>query len=215
MVNSAVNTEQKILTAAKTVFHRRGFEGARMQEIADEAGVNKALLHYYFRSKEILFEAVFEDAFSQLMARMKSIFLSEEPLQGKIETFIDYYINFLSHHSFLPIFILNSMHTRPEQLKTLMGKVDLSPAQLLQHIARQAKAEHNLTLDPFHLYVNVLSLCIFPVLARPVIQTIFGKKEEDMKDFFEERKRLVPEFVINAIRGYSQRNVEQEKKEQE
>lgn len=177
-----------------------------MQEIADEAGVNKALLHYYFRSKEALFQAVFKDAFSQLMARVNDIFLSEGALQQKIAIFIDYYIDFLSHHSYLPIFILNCMHTRPELLKSLLEQTDVLPGNLLQHISRQAKEEYNLTLDPFHLFIHILSLCVFPVLARPIIQTIFSKKDEEMKGFYEERKRLVPEFVENAIKGYLQGN---------
>ena len=96
MVNLQANTEQKILEAAKRIFHQKGFEGARMQEIANEAGINKALLHYYFRSKEKLFEAVFQDAFSQLMGQAREIFFSEKPLKEKITAFLGNYLNVIT-----------------------------------------------------------------------------------------------------------------------
>ena len=88
MVNSHLGTEEKILEAAKKIFHRKGYKGARMQEIADEADINKALLHYYFRSKEKLFEAVFEDAFSGIMRMASEVILSDKPLIEKIQAFL-------------------------------------------------------------------------------------------------------------------------------
>jgi AcrR family transcriptional regulator len=202
-----INTEERILEAAKTVFHTRGFEGTRMQEIADEAGVNKALLHYYFRNKETLFRGVFEDAFTKLLTRINEIFYSDKPILIKIETFLDYYLEFLSQNSFLPIFILNSIYTRPEQLKTLLEKKNLSPENLLERIRKQIKDEMKLEIDPFHIYINILSLCIFPVLARPMIENMFNLTPEKADKFYEERKKAVPEFILNALKGYETKSV--------
>jgi AcrR family transcriptional regulator len=200
MVNEILSTEEKILEAAKTVFHKRGFEGARMQEIADEAGVNKALLHYYYRKKEVLFQAVFEDAFRQLVSRLNDIFLSEKPLQEKVGEFITYYIDFLSHNSYLPIFILHGMHTHPERLKELLKKINLSPRMMMESIRQQARDELGIEINPIHMYVNILALCIFPVVARPVIQAIFGMSDEEMQQFYQERKVVVPEFIGGGLK---------------
>jgi TetR/AcrR family transcriptional regulator len=202
MVKVKKNTEDRILAAAKKVFHTRGFDGARMQEIADEAGINKALLHYYYRNKENLFRAVFQDAFTQLLSGINEIFLSDRPFLSKIEILLDYYISFLSKNSYLPLFILNTLANKPEEIKIFLDKQDFSPLQLMDTIRNQMKKELHLDVDPFHIYINLLSVTVFPVVARPLIQTIFGFTAEQMDVFLEERKKVVPVFISNALKGY-------------
>ena len=202
MVNMIETTEQKILEAAKKIFHQKGFDGARMQEIADEAGINKALVHYYYRSKDNLFEAVFEDALSQLVGKLGEIFYSELTLQSKIEIFLNYYLTFLSQNSYLPMFILNSLYNKPEHFKALLEKKLFSPNRLILQIKQQLKEEMNLDIDPLLMYINILSVCVFPVIARPLIQNIFAYSPEEMEVFYEQRKKLVSEFIINALKGY-------------
>jgi TetR/AcrR family transcriptional regulator len=202
MENAVSTTEERILEAAKKVFHCKGFDGARMQEIADEAGVNKSLVHYYYRNKDNLFQAVFEDAFTRLIARLNEIFFSELTFTAKIETFIGYYVDFLSQNSYLPLFVLNGLYEKPGQLKKMLEKSNLSPELLMDKLRKQAKEELNLEIDPFHVYINILALSIFPVVARPLIQTIFGFSNEQMNQFYEERKTVVPEFILNALKGY-------------
>jgi AcrR family transcriptional regulator len=202
MANSITTTEERILDAAKKVFHIKGFDGARMQEIADVAGVNKSLVHYYFRSKDKIFQAVFEDAFSKLIARLNEIFISELSFQVKIETFLSYYITFLSQNSYLPLFILNGLYEKPEQITKILEKHRLSPDQLMSKIRMQVKDELNLDIDPIHIYINILSLIVFPVIARPLIQTILGYSDDQLSTFYQERKNVVPDFILNALKGY-------------
>ena len=202
MENSNITTEERILVAAKKVFHTRGFEGARMQEIADEAGVNKSLVHYYYRNKDNLFKAVFEDAFSRLIGKLNEIFSSELSFSSKIETFLNYYITFLSQNSYLPLFILNGMYEKPEEIKAILLKKNLSPQRLMAQIQKQVREELKLEIDPIHLYINILALSVFPVVARPIIQTIFGFSDEQFDKFYEERKTAVPKFILNALKGY-------------
>jgi AcrR family transcriptional regulator len=199
---SIPTTEERILEAAKRVFHRKGFDGARMQEIADEAGVNKSLVHYYYRNKDNIFQAVFEDSFSRLIAKLNEIFFSELAFTVKIETFIGYYVTFLSQNSYLPLFILNGLYEKPDQIKKMLEKNHLAPERLMAQIRRQMKEELNLDIDPFHVYINILALSIFPVIARPLIQTIFGLSGEQLNQFYEERKTVVPEFILHALKGY-------------
>jgi len=196
------NTEDKILDAAKQVFHKKGFNGARMQEIADYAGINKALLHYYFRNKETLFERVFKDAFAEIAFRLINIFNSEIPLNAKIENFIDFYLSFIAKHSYIIYFIINALHEKPEKLREIIINQGLSPEKFLLKIQCQLKDELDIDIDPLHIYVNMLALVIFPVVARPLIQNIFGYSDDKMMEFFEQRKKIVPTFILNALKGY-------------
>ena len=196
------HTEDKILDAARQVFHQKGFNGTRMQEIADLAGINKALLHYYFRNKELLFEKVFNEAFSQMASEMAEIFLSEMTLRSKIGIFVNFYINFISTHSYIVHFIINALNEKPEQLRDLIIRQNLSPALILDQIRKQLKEEMGLDVDPLHIYVNILGLVIFPVVAKPLLQSLFQLNEEQMSVFFEQRKKIVPTFISNALKGY-------------
>lgn len=203
MVNSQLNTEGKILEAAKKVFHQKGFEGARMQEIANEAGINKALLHYYFRNKENLFESVFRDAFSSFMGRAREIFLSDQPLAGKIEAFITQYLEVIAHNSYIPWFILNGMYERPGRMKAIFEQAGINPPQLMEFLRLQIRKEYRSDIDPFHVWLNVLSLCVFPVIAKPLILEIFRLTEEHYQQILEQRKKEVPQFFMQALKSYA------------
>lgn len=207
MEKAASATELRILEAARKVFQTRGFAAARMQEIADEAGVNKALVHYYFRNKETLFAAVFDEAFSELVARINEIFFSGDPIHNKVTAFAGYYVSFIGRNPYLPLFILNSLHERPEQVAALFARHKLVPGRLLDQIKNQVREETGREIDPMHIYINILSLSVFPVIAKPMIQTIFGFTDNQMDTFYSEREKAVPEFIFNAIKGYENKPV--------
>src|SRR3712207_2537327 len=101
------NTEQRILQAAKTVFMHRGMAGARMQDIADEAGINKAMLHYYFRSKEKLFEVIFREAIGKFLPKINATIALDCSLFEKIHIFCREYITVLMENPYIPLFIIN------------------------------------------------------------------------------------------------------------
>jgi AcrR family transcriptional regulator len=177
-----------------------------MQEIADEAGINKALLHYYFRNKEKLFEAVFKEAFSQIMGRAREVFMSDKPLKEKIQVFLTHYIDVINENSYIPWFILNGMYERPDQLKVIFENAEFNPAMLMEHLRSQIKTEYNTDINPFHIWLNVLSLSIFPVVAKPLIREIFQMPEEAYNQIMEERKEIVPQFIANALKAYEKEN---------
>ena len=106
-------TEEKILAAAKKVFVRKGMDGARMQDIADEAGINKALLHYYFRNKELLFEKIFADSAGRFIPKVKSILLSDADFYQKIEQFCAEYITMVMANPYMPVFVMSEMQKQP------------------------------------------------------------------------------------------------------
>ncbi|HTX87730.1 MAG TPA: TetR/AcrR family transcriptional regulator [Bacteroidales bacterium] len=201
MVNKSISTEERILEAAKTVFHRKGFEGARMQEIANEAGINKALLHYYYRTKENLFDAVFRDAFEGLFTRLFSIIGSELPLEEKIRQVFFNYITLLRQHSYIPWFILNSLHRNPEKIAEIFRNSRISPEDIFRKLKKSLAQEHLDGVDYRQFIINIISLSVFPVLGEPLIRLIFNLNEKEYERFIDDRKTELPEFFMNAIRA--------------
>ena len=116
MNSNLTETEQKILDAAKKVFVVKGMTGARMQEIADEAGINKSLLHYYFRTKEKLFEAVFQSALGEFFPKVTSYMISDISLEDKIKVFVKEYSKVLQENPFLPSFIIGEVNRNPDNI---------------------------------------------------------------------------------------------------
>jgi TetR/AcrR family transcriptional regulator len=194
------NTEEKILAAAQTVFIKKGMDGSRMQEIADEAGINKALLHYYFRSKQKLFEAIFSMVFNQIFPDIRNLLFSEEPFENKIAVFIEKYIDLLLKHPFLPSFILKEINRDPEFLASVIKKQGINPADLVAMIEQEMEKGQIRKMDPRELMVNILSLSIFPFAARPLMQIVFFNNDQKAyKKFLIQRKDTVKEFLLNSI----------------
>jgi TetR/AcrR family transcriptional regulator len=207
MTEHEMNTEQKILDAAKDVFQQKGLTGARMQEIADKAGINKALLHYYYRTKDKLFEKVFEIAFSLFIPKVKDVMGSNKPIFEKIEFFVENYINLLQKHPYIPGFVINELNRNPDILISVFEKnVHLKRDNLLETIENQIQKEVDEgILKPIsarNLMTNVVSLCIFPIVARPILQGIlFDNNKKDYDAFLKQRKEFVKEYIINSIKA--------------
>lgn len=196
-------TEEKILDAARKVFVRDGMMGARMQDIADEAGINKALLHYYFRNKELLFEKIFLDAAQHIFPRMNAVFQSEVPLFQKIENFVDAYITVVMENPYLPIFVLNEINRDPDRfLKKLWPNHSKpNPTPLLMQIQEEVAAGRIKPIDPASLLVNMISLVVFPFVGRPMIQHMIGMDKKQFAAFMQQRKQELSRFIIDAIRA--------------
>lgn len=193
-------TEEKILEAAKNVFVTKGMEGARMQEIADEAGINKALLHYYFRSKERLFEAIFSEIIKFAFPKITKIVQSDEPIVTKIEQIVDAYIDLLLKHPFIPGFIMKELNRDPSGLFKLILKFGLNPQVLLDQAQRAMDRGEIIQMKPQHLGINIVSMCVFPFAARPILSFIlFKDNPKALEAFYAERATVIKQFVINAI----------------
>jgi AcrR family transcriptional regulator len=194
------STEEKILGAAKSVFVSKGMEGARMQEIADEAGINKALLHYYFRSKERLFEAIFAEIIKFAFPKVTRIVGSDEPIVAKIEQVIDAYIELLIEHPFIPGFIIKELNRDPSGLFKLVVKFGLNPQAIFDQMQIAMDRGEIIQMQPRHLAANIISMCIFPFAARPIISFILFKDEQKaLEAFYAERAEVIKKFVIDAI----------------
>ena len=198
---SDLSTEDKILEAAKNVFVAKGMSGARMQDIANEAGINKALLHYYFRSKEKLFEVIFKAAVSRLVPRITAILESDLPLFTKIERFCENYIETVMQSPFIPLFVINEMNKQPEEFILKIWGDQKPGLQIFIHQVEDEVAKGIIKpIHPHQLLVNIVSLTIFPFIAKPIIFFVTGMESKEYKDFMIARKKEIPEFIINAIK---------------
>jgi AcrR family transcriptional regulator len=196
------NTEEQIIAAAKKIFIQKGLAGARMQDIADEAGINKAMLHYYYRSKDKLFEMVFNEAIDKLIARMNQTISANLSLQEKIRGIVKNYIEGLSENPHLPLFVLNELQQNPELFAKKFKSRPNFPnlEQFLMEIAVAGEKGLIKKISPIQLLINMLSMCVFPFAARPLIQTVVGLDDIQYRLLIEERKQLVADFIIAAIK---------------
>ena len=197
------STEEKILDAARKVFVQKGLDGARMQDIADEAGINKALLHYYFRTKDKLFEMIFMETVGKIFPRFEMILLSDMNLFDKIRQIVSSYIEVIIHNPYLPLFVLNEMNKNPE-----FGIVDFFKVQrpvvihrFMEDIEKEVSKGTIKAVSPAHLLVNMMSMCIFPFVAKPVINIMLDLDELQFRNMMEQRKRVVAEFIIESIKN--------------
>jgi AcrR family transcriptional regulator len=201
-IEEDISTEEKIRFAARNIFFRKGFAGARMQDIATEAGINKALLHYYFRSKEKLFEEIFREAFDKLVPHIIEAFSSTLPFFDKIRAFCFAYVTMAMENPYIPIFILNEIHANPEGFQKTFGDIPKKvPHTLLKAEIKKAVDEGLIRpIDPPQLIMNMLSLCMFPTISRPMFQLVMNISDVQFKKMSELRKTEVADFIIQAIK---------------
>ncbi|MBK7215278.1 MAG: TetR/AcrR family transcriptional regulator [Bacteroidales bacterium] len=195
------NTEEIILEAACTIFFQKGFAGARMQEIADSAGINKALLHYYYRSKDQLFEAVFNRALISFLPTIKIALEAEMPLTQKIAKFVENYVDVLIANPHIPAFVIHELNTDPNRVVLKLKSHGVDPRIILRQVDEAIAAGEIRAINGEHFLINLLSLCIFPFVARPVAQGILQKSNEEYTLFLQQRKSEILEFVMQSIKA--------------
>ncbi|MEO6527058.1 MAG: TetR family transcriptional regulator [Gemmatimonadaceae bacterium] len=203
------DTEQRILDAAHSVFIRKGTAGARMQDIADEAGVNKALLHYYFRNKSRLADAIFQRVAGGVFGRIAQVARSESGLEAMVRSIIAIYFEQLARSPYAPAYVIGEINQDPERgrqlVQMLSGLRDgATPAMVLGALQQKIDASIRAgTIRPIsapQFLVNLVSLCVFPFAARPLLCAIMGMDDAGFVAFIEERKRTLPDFFLNALR---------------
>ena len=180
-----------------------------MQEVALEAGVNQALIHYYFRSKEGLSNAVFRQVASRIFPALLQTLGGDLSLDEKIDKLVAQYMDGLSRNPFLPGYLLAELHHHPDRAPKLIASImGAEPRQLLppifaklsQQIGERVAAGTMRPIAPEQFAINLLSLCIFPFAARPMLRIAFGMDDDAFARFIEQRKTELPAFFRNALR---------------
>lgn len=191
------STEDKIKNAAKTVFHKKGFAASRTRDIAEEAGINLALLNYYFRSKEKLFVLVMIETLTEFFGSVSVIINNPETsFEEKIEQFAAGYIDLIFREPDIPLFIMSEIRNNPEQL---LQKVDIRNTVFNSVFIRQfneAVQQGKIKDQNFlHFMMNFIGLIVFPFIAKPLMKAISGLTEEQFNALIEERKKLIPVWI--------------------
>lgn len=195
-------TEEKIFEAATEVFIDKGLDGARMQDIADHAGINKSLLHYYFRTKDRLFTAVFEKIAGQMFKRFAPVFDENMSMEDKIRFFIKEHITFMQKNPKLPGFILNEFHRNPARIKKLVKSFDINKLWMtLEHQHKEELKKYNITRENIPQFMTTIAgMTVFPFVAKPIIGGIMETMGYNFNSYIEERKEYAADFIIRSLK---------------
>jgi len=189
-------TEEKIIASAEKLFYQKGKAGCSMQDIADDAGINRTLLNYYFRSKDQLFEAVFRKALGSFVPTLASMLRSDISFQEYLPAMVETVIDTMIENPQIPIFVLQELSSNPVRMPQIIREMGINPAVAMKKMANEGTLPAGKGMDPRQFIINLLSLCIFPFAARPVITDIlFEGDNEAYIEAMKERKELVPILV--------------------
>lgn len=192
-----LSTEEKIIAAARKLFTQKGFSATKTRDIAEEAGINLALLNYYFRSKQNLFQIIIEEKFDQLFGVISPILSNSEiSLEEKIETLVTNYTNMLLGNDDLPLFVLSEIKTNEFLIKRVRQNAEILSNPVIE---KQLK-ERGFTTTGFNFIMNVMSLTLFPFMSKPLFVTSGLIKEEEFVHFITERKKDIPTWVMNTLK---------------
>ncbi len=202
MTEKEKQTEEKIVEAAREVFVEKGMAGARMQEIADRAGINKSLLHYYFRSKEKLFNAIFSIIVGKVLGVLGKIVSEDLSIEEKVSAFVNTYMDVLMRNPFMPNFIFNELTRNPDGLLERVNASNVDLQTIFEPLEKQLKAEgYSIPVKDF--VINSLSMVIFPIAAKPMVERVmFNGDKKACKNYLQERKNTLVQFIMNALSGY-------------
>ena len=192
-----MNSEERIKVAARKVFHQKGYAGTRTRDIAEEAGINHAMVNYYFRSKEKLFGIVMLETMTFFFKGVSTILNNENTsLEEKIEQVVANYIDLLLEEPELPTFMFNEVRTNPEPFVANTPILQALEHSVLARQYAEAVAQGRIT-EPnlIHTVLNVISLVIFPFIAQPIFTALSRTDKEAYKVLMLERKKLIPQWI--------------------
>jgi TetR/AcrR family transcriptional regulator len=201
MMETDKQTEEKIFESATEEFIEKGMDGARMQHIANRAGINKSLLHYYYRTKDHLFNAVFEMIAGQMFKKFAPVLDENLTLEEKIRFFFKEHITFLQKNPRLPSFILNELNRNPARIKKFIQRIDIGKVwTTLEKQHKEEMKKYNITQENVpQLMTSIVAMSVFPFAGKALISSIMEKMGYDFEDYIEKRKVYAADFVIKAI----------------
>ena len=193
--------EERIIAAATRSFVRKGSSGTSMQDIADEAGITRTSLNYYFRSKDKLFELVFDKVTQLVIPGFISILKSDLHIYEKFRKIIDVYFDMLTENPDFPMFFLHEVSVEPELLISIFIEKGLRPQDLKSLIKREMDAGNLRKTEPENIIMNLLGLIIFPFVAKPLLKDmIFNRDAEATAEFLLQRREYLKEYFIDSVK---------------
>jgi len=202
MSNSEHHTPSIILEAAMREFHKNGFKGARTSRIAETAGISRTMLHYYFSTKEALFEAVLNKTFNAVMPHLTRMLGEEKGIFEWIESLVDILADLLEDNPDLASFVVNILNESPEMILNLSAFADENTPGMLDSVLEKAR-QQNLVRPEVRgedLMINIWALCSTPYLLAPYISVKEKRDPEAMKRFVRGRRKEMVTLLINGVR---------------
>ncbi|MCK4880788.1 MAG: TetR/AcrR family transcriptional regulator [Bacteroidales bacterium] len=189
-------TEQKIIVSAEKLFYQKGKAGTSMQDIADDAGINRTLLNYYFRSKDKLFEAVFRKAMGRFVPNLAAMLHSDISFEEYIPALVETVIDTMIENPQIPIFVLQELSSNRERMPQIIKEMGIDPVIALKKMEEAGVSKVTGGMDPRQVILNLLSLCIFPFAAKPVVLNIlYSGDNEAYIEAMKERKKIIPQLM--------------------
>ncbi len=186
------DTELKIVASAEKLFYQKGKAGTSMQDIANDAGINRTLLNYYFRTKDQLFEAVFRKAMASFVPNLAAMFASDIDFQKLVPKLIHTIIDTMIANPQIPIFVLQELSSNPERMPQVIKEMGIDPELVIKKVEGQPHF--------MQLIINLISLCIFPFAARPVVTGLFFNGDKDaFVEAMHQRKEILPKMFLNLM----------------
>lgn len=202
MSKADLNTqsEEKILAAAEKVFYLKGKEGTSMQDIADEAGITRTSLNYYYRSKDKLFDVVFRSAMKQFIPKISMLMESDQPMVEYLPKLTEIIIDTMLAKPQIPVFVLQELTSNPERMPQIWAEMGVRPDQAIKRM-KEDPVMASLPVDPRQLVINVISMCIFPFAAKPLLLNLmFENDEEAFLEAMRMRKNIIPTMIQNMLK---------------
>jgi AcrR family transcriptional regulator len=196
MGKKSIITQNKIADAAREMFLEKGFDGVKMQELADRAKVNKGLLHHYFKNKQCLFDEVFAVAVDQLFGKIQDSLALEGGIEVKINSIIDAYFDMLISNPKLPIFVFFELNKNPEKVQELFNTQRV--AIIVEGLQKDNKKIN--AKNAIHIILTIVSLSVFPFMARPIVLKMV-KNEDNFSQLINERRPMVKLLVSNLVKS--------------
>jgi len=196
--------EERILAAATEAFAAQGYFGARTQTIADAAGVNKAMLHYYFRSKENLYGHVIKAAFMRILTQVGEAWLHKGPLETRLRGVVDSYMdNYEKNPGFLKI-ILREVVDGGERFRKIFREMkdietlssDFTPVDLVHRVADELGLSPS---EAVHLIVNLIGMCVISFTSPPLLESLLNFDVSDFQSFLKERRVAIKAMILAYV----------------
>ncbi len=192
------STEDKIKEAARRVFIKKGYSATRTRDIAEEAGINLALLNYYFRSKEKLFDLIMFEKVQKLFGVLGKVANNPDTsLTEKIESIASLYVDLLLVNPDLPIFVLSELRARPEHFEKLVQKTNILKDSVLLAQLQEKRPDVN----PLQFIPTILGIAVFPFIMRPILQPSVGMSDKQFTNMMVERKTLIPIWIKAMLKA--------------
>ena len=193
-------TEEKIIASAEKLFYQKGKAGTSMQDIADDAGINRTLLNYYYRSKDQLFEAVFRQAMSRFVPNLASVLGTDIPFKDYVPLMVETIIDTMLENPQIPIFVLQELSSNPKRMPEMIKEMGIDPAKVVAKMEADSSVFPIANMDPRQIILNLISLCIFPFAAKPVVLDIlYNGDNEAYIEAMKVRKVLLPRIIEQTM----------------